>query len=638
MPPPAGKNGHNNQPFATTASPEKAPAQEPLKWNNRMTKTELLAPAGNAEIGRAAIDAGADAVYIGAERFGAREAAGNAMDDIALLAEYAHGFGAQIYLTMNTLLFENELAAGEKTAWAAYEAGVDALIVQDMAFTQMALPPIALHASTQTFNLTPERAAFLAAAGFSRIVLERGASLAQIHAIRAALPEHIELEAFVHGAICVSYSGQCYLGHALCGRGGNRGGCAQPCRAQYNLYNERGQLLVRDRHLLSMRDLNLSDRLGELIGAGVCSLKIEGRLKEEGYVVNNTAYYHERLNALGVPRTSAGTVACDFTPNPSKSFSRGFTTYFWEGKRRGVLAPEAKSVGEPIGTVSGCNGPLLTLRLRPGIVMNNGDGICFLSRSGKLEGCSVNRAERNRLFLNRTADIPVGTEIFRNLDRSFRPSATRHIAATIRFSPPLVTATDETGVSATIMLPDSYDPASNRELAERNIRNAFSKSGETIFEVTEVRVPDVSAGPLPFIPASELNALRREVLAELLKNRLAAYRRPAPYVRPETMPVMPSGIERDFRANAANSLAERFYREAGVELSEKALEVQGNPDFSGREVMRTPYCIRRETGTCLKEHPELRDEQLFLENNGVRLELAFHCAECEMGIIYRGRD
>lgn len=600
-----------------------------------MTKTELLAPAGDAEIGRAAIDAGADAVYIGAERFGAREAAGNAMDDIAALAEYAHGFGAQVYLTMNTLLFEGELAAAEKTAWAAYEAGVDALIVQDMAFTRMELPPIALHASTQTFNLTPERASFLAAAGFSRIVLERGASLAQIRAIRATLPEHIELEAFVHGAICVSYSGQCYLGHALCGRGGNRGGCAQPCRSQYNLYNDRGQLLVRDRHLLSVRDLNLSDRLEELIGAGVCSLKIEGRLKEEGYVVNNTAYYHQRLNALGVSRISAGTVACGFTPDPSKSFSRGFTTYFWEGKRRGVLAPEAKSVGEPIGTVSRCEGSAVVLKLKPGITINNGDGICFLSRSGKLEGASVNRTEGNRLTLNKSVNIPAGTEIFRNLDRSFRPSATRSIPATVVLSGSAVTATDETGISATIPLREGYDPASNRELAERNIRNAFSKSGGTIFEVTEVRVPDVSAGSLPFIPASELNALRREVLAKLLRSRLAAYRRPAPFVRPETMPALPPGIEGDFRANAANSLAERFYREAGVELSEKALEVQDDPGFSGREVMRTPYCVRREMGTCLKEHPELRDEKLFLENNGVWLELAFHCAECEMGIIYR---
>lgn len=603
-----------------------------------MTKIELLAPAGTAAIGRAAIDAGADAVYIGAERFGARTAAGNSMDDIAALAEYAHGFGAQVYLTMNTLLLADELEEAQCTAWAAYEAGVDALIVQDMAFTQMDLPPIALHASTQTFNLSPERAVFLASAGFSRIVLERGASLAQIRAIRAALPDHVELEAFVHGAICVSYSGQCYLGHALCGRGGNRGGCAQPCRSQYNLYNDKGKLLIRDRHLLSVRDLNLSDRLDELIGAGVCSLKIEGRLKEEGYVVNNTAWYHRRLCALHVPRTSVGEVKCNFEPNPSKSFSRGFTTYYFgEEKRAGVLAPEAKSVGETIGVVSESEGRTLILRQKKGITVHNGDGICFLTASGRLEGASVNRAEGNRLFLNKAVDVKSGTEVFRNLDRSFRPTASRHIAVSVTFTPTAVTATDKTGISAIVPLPDNYDAASNLELAERNIRNAFSKSGGTVFDITEVFLSEVSDGPLPFIPAAELNALRRKLLAELLSARLAAYRRPAPYVRPAVVPSLPPGIKGDYRANVANPLAEKFYREAGFDIVERALEAQDGPEFLGREVMRTPYCIRRETGTCLKEHPELRGEKLFLENNGIRLELVFHCAACEMGIIYRGR-
>lgn len=602
-----------------------------------MTKTELLAPAGTAAIGRAAIDAGADAIYIGAERFGARTAAGNSMDDIAALAAYAHGFGARVYLTMNTLLLTDELEEAQRTAWAAYEAGVDALIVQDMAFTQFDLPPIALHASTQTFNLTPERAVFLASAGFSRIVLERGASLAQIRAIRAALPDHIELEAFVHGAICVSYSGQCYLGHALCGRGGNRGGCAQPCRAQYNLYNDKGKLLIRDKHLLSVRDLNLSDRLEELIAAGVCSLKIEGRLKEEGYVVNNTAYYHQRLRSLQVPRSSVGEVECGFEPNPSKSFSRGFTTYFWDGKRAGVLAPEARSVGESIGIASESEGNRLTLRLKPEITVHNGDGLCFLTGSGKLEGASVNRAEGNRLWLNKAVAVPPGTEVFRNLDRSFRPSASRHIAVSVTFTPKAIKATDETGISATVPLPEDYATASNRELAERNIRSAFSKSGGTVFNVTQVSVPEVSTDPLPFIPAAELNGLRRRLLEDLLSARLAAYRRPDPYVRPKVAPSLPPGVREDFRANAANALAERFYREAGFEVVERALEAQDGPEFIGREVMRTPYCIRREMGTCLKVHPELRNEKLFLENNGIRLELSFHCAECEMGIIYRGR-
>lgn len=601
-----------------------------------MGTVELLAPAGTAAVGRAAVDAGADAVYIGAERFGARSAAGNAMDEIAALAAYAHGFGARVYLTMNTLLLDDELDAARATAWAAYDAGVDALIVQDMAFTRMELPPVALHASTQTFNLTPERAMFLAETGFSRIVLERGASLSQIRAIRAALPDHVELEAFVHGALCVSYSGQCYLGHVLCGRGGNRGACAQPCRARYDLCDDRGERLVRDRALLSVRDLNLSDRLGDLIDAGVCSLKIEGRLKEADYVVNNTAYYHRRLEALGVPRGSAGRVTCDFEPNPAKSFSRGFTAYYFDGRHTGVAAPEARSMGEAVGAVTGGGGVLLTLKLHPGVTIHNGDGLCFRTPDGQLEGCSVNWADGNRLRLNKPVDLAIGTELFRNADRAFRPTAVRRIPVVVRFSPSLVEAIDETGVSAAVELRPEYEPASNRELAERNIRQAFSKAGGTIFDVSRVELTEVD-DELPFIPAARLNALRRELLEALLAARLAAYRRPAPYRRPAAAPTLPPGLAPDYRANIANAVARRFYREAGFEAVESAWEAQPDPDFAGREAMRTPYCIRREMGLCLREHPEERGRRLFLENNGARLELEFHCAECEMSLVCRGR-
>ena len=596
---------------------------------------ELLAPAGNLAIGRAALHAGADAVYIGAERFGARTAAGNAMEDIATLVQEAHAFGARVYLTLNTLLFDSELAAAQRTAFEAYEAGVDALIVQDMAFTQMELPPIALHASTQTFNLTPERAAFLAAAGFSRLVVERGASLEQIKAIRAAIPEEVELEAFVHGAICVSYSGQCYLGHALCGRGGNRGACAQPCRAQYNLYNERGELLLRDRHLLSVRDLNLSDRLQEVIQAGVCSLKIEGRLKEESYVVNNTAHYHRRLQQLGVERASEGVVQFDFEPNPEKSFSRGFTTYFWTGRHRGVMAPEARSIGEATGSVERCEKNTLTLRLKPGIELHNGDGLCFIGSSGRLEGAQVNRVEGNRITLNKAVELPRGAELFRNADHSFRPTSQRHIDITVAFTPTEICATDSSGHSASVALRSDSERAANRELAARNIRNALIKSGGTIFHTTEVTLP--TKGDLPFLPASELNGLRRTLLERLLTERLKAYQRPAPYHRPAVFPSLPPGTATDFRANVSNEAAAAFYRSVGVAVEEAALEAQPHPVFEGREVMRTPYCLRREMGTCLLEYPELRNEKLYLENNGTRLELVFHCGTCEMGVIYRGR-
>lgn len=596
---------------------------------------ELLAPAGNLAIGRAALHAGADAVYIGAERFGARTAAGNSMEDIATLVQEAHALGARVYLTLNTLLFDSELAAAQQTAFEAYEAGVDALIVQDMAFTQLDLPPIALHASTQTFNLTPERAAFLAAAGFSRLVVERGASLEQIKAIRAAIPEEVELEAFVHGAICVSYSGQCYLGHAVCGRGGNRGACAQPCRAQYNLYNNRGELLMRDRTLLSVRDLNLSDHLEEVIAAGVCSLKIEGRLKEESYVVNNTAHYHRRLQELGVQRTSEGVVQLDFEPNPEKSFSRGFTTYFWTGRHRGVMAPEARSIGEKIGQVERCEKSTLTLRLNSGIELHNGDGLCFIGSSGRLEGARVNRVEGNRVTLNKSVELPRGAALFRNADHSFHPTAQRYIEVTVAFTPTQIRVTDRSGHTASVTLRSDSERAANRELAARNIRNALMKSGGTIFRTTEVTLP--SEGDLPFLPASELNALRRTLLEQLQAERIKAYQRPTPYHRPSALPTLPPGTATDFRANVSNEAAAAFYRSVGSAVEEMALEAQRDPIFEGREVMRTPYCLRREMGTCLREHPELRNEKLYLENNGTRLELVFHCGSCEMGVIYRGR-
>lgn len=610
-------------------------------------RIELLSPAGNRDIGCAAIDAGADAVYIGADRFGAREAAGNSLEDIAELVQYAHGFGSRVYLALNTLLLEAELAAARDLIWGAYEAGVDALIVQDMAIPMMDLPPIALHASTQTFNLTPERVQFLAGAGFSRIVLERGLTLEGIRAIRRAIPDSVELEAFVHGAICVSYSGQCYLGHAVCGRGGNRGGCAQPCRAQYNLLNERGEVLFRDQHLLSVGDLNLSDHLEELIDAGVCSFKIEGRLKEKEYVVNNTAYYHRKLEELGVPRASARSVVTpSFEPNPAKSFSRGFTTYFWDGKQKGVRAAEARSIGERIGTVTAVHpdGSFTLTGTEPEVALHNGDGICFFTPAGKLTGTYINRVTGNTITPNRTGEVRAGLEIYRNYDRTFRPTAVRKIEAGIHLDlwTQTVTAMDSEEVSATLPFDTApYEAAHNPELAEANIRKAFSKSGDTIFEVVRVEI-DTPEETLPFIPAAALNILRRELLSRLHDTRLEQYLRPVAYQRPSIFPTLPTGISQaDYRANVANSLAEDFYRRCGTKITEWAVESSANQtpqEMIGREVMRTGYCLRRELDACPKKGAKMRpDEKWMLENNGMLLELQFDCPNCEMAVVYRGK-
>lgn len=596
-------------------------------------KYELLAPAGDVEIGRAAIDAGADAVYIGAERFGAREAAGNSMNEIASLIDYAHLFGARVYITLNTILLEDELKAAEKVARAACEAGADALIVQDMAFTQMNLP-IALHASTQTFNLSPERVRLLADTGFTRVVLERGATREQIRNIHRKVPQ-IELEAFVHGAICVCYSGQCYLGHALCGRGGNRGNCAQPCRSKYDLTDGTGTVLVRNKTLLSVSDLNLSDQLPELAGAGVTSFKIEGRLKDRDYVTNNTAYYHQRMEALNLPRVSAGQVACDFIPDPVKSFSRGFTSYFLNGPRKGVSALESRSVGEFIGTA----GKILSERsfrisLQDGASLHNGDGICLLTTEGELRGSFVNRIENGTVTTAKPLSVTSGAKLYRNYDPTFKPSTRRTIGVeiTVDIVSGQVRAVDETGIRETVFCDfTTCEPAMDSERTEQSIRQGLSKSGGTIFRVTDVRI--FSAGDfLPFLPASVWNRLRRESLEKLATARSRAHRQEEPGV------YQACGVDSgalDFRANISNPLAEQFYREAGFNILELAAESVGS-DMTGKEVMRTRFCIRREMNLCRKEK-NIPAEPLYLWNNGECLELNFDCPNCEMAVIYRGR-
>lgn len=607
-------------------------------------KIELLAPAGDCEIGRAAIDAGADAVYIGGPRFGARVAVGNDMDDIAALCDYAHSFGSRIYMTMNTILFDNELRDAERIAHRAYTAGVDALIVQDMAFTQMSLPPIALHASTQTHNATPERVKFLEQCGFSRVVLERGLTLDEIRAIRRTT--NVELEAFVHGAICVSHSGQCYLGHVLCERGGNRGGCAQPCRSRYNLIRGESQIIARDRELLSVRDLDLSDKLDELIDAGVVSLKIEGRLKERGYVVNNTAYYDTKLHALGVERSSVGAASHGFTPDPLKSFSRGLTTYYFDGHSARVGVTSGRpDPGEPLGRVARLDGQAIVLDLRTGVVVNNGDGVCFYTRDGMVQGTNVNIAQGNKLFLNKLDGISIGDEIYRNLDRAFEPQSCRKISISIAvdITPTDITirASDIEGRQTELSIPNSFDIATNEAMADRNIRNGLAKSGDTIFDVTHLDI-NRTVCSLPFIPNGVVNGLRRDLLERLLQQRLLSYDRLPSFRFTGLSTTCQSDLSSvgtiDYRGNVSNAMAEMLYRRVGFDVVERALEsMPSSPErHVGREVMTTPFCIRRELGICLKEQGANR-EPLWLENNGARLDLLFDCQECRMRVIYRGR-
>ena len=614
----------------------------PLVSPERTGKTvELLAPARDAEHGIAAVGFGADAVYIGAPKFGARSAAGVSAQDIGRLAGYAHRFGAKVYVALNTVLYDSELEEARRIVRDVWNAGADALIVQDMALAAADLPPIPLHASTQTFNLTPEKAKFFAGAGFSRVVLERAAALDEIRAVHAAAD--IDLEVFVHGAICVCYSGQCYLSRAVSGKSGNRGECLQPCRWDYDLTDGVGHAFVREKHLLSVRDLNLSEHLEPLIDAGACSLKIEGRLKDLNYLKNTVAFYRQRLDEIltrrsDLHRPSWGKTELDFTPAPEKTFTRGFTSYYLTGERPSVATFDTpKSVGAPVGVVQQVRNDRFTLSGDTPLAA--GDGIVFVDAAGRFAGTNVNRAEGNTVYPNRMDGIAPGLRIYRNLDRMFartlensRTRRTIGLSGTLFVRPEGLAfrVTDETGATAEEALPGPFEPARQPDRARENLLRQLSKTGDT-----EYRVESLAADgePLPFVPASMLNELRRRTLEKLTANRTAS--RPRELRRASDPSVRWPEAMLDYRGNVTNAAAERFYREHGVTEIEKGFELQDAPE--GKTVMRTRYCIRRETGMCLREKPGGHRGSLWIENEKFRLEAVFDCERCEMSLIYRGK-
>ena len=463
----------------------------------RVRTVELLAPAKDYASAVVAVDAGADAVYIGGARFGARQAAGNGAEEIARVAAYAHRFGVRVHATLNTLLWDDELADAERQARELIDAGVDALIVQDMALRRMNLP-VELHASTQVSNRTPEGARFLAEAGFSRVILERALSLDEIRAICAATTA--EVEVFVHGAICVGYSGRCFLSRAMSGRSGNRGACSQPCRLPWDLTDRSGRTLISRKHLLSVRDLNLSQRLGELVDAGVASFKIEGRLKDAGYIRNVVAYYRRALDEVlaarpGLCRASVGESVPDFTPDPAKSFTRGESEYFLDGKRPGVASFDTpKSVGERIGRVARVAGGSFTLDADADLAP--GDGLCLLTPHGAT-GTNVNAVEGRRITPNRMEGITPGAEVFRNYDRRFNLALERSrmrrvipVRAVVEASEGVfsIRCTDCEGLSAAASRTLPPDRARNPEANAAALRAQAMKSGDTIFAVREVEV------------------------------------------------------------------------------------------------------------------------------------------------------
>lgn len=711
---------------------------------------ELLAPARNTDIGIAAIDCGADAVYIAGPAFGARQAAGNSMEDIRRLTEYAHRFGARIFLTLNTILFDNELAEAERLLAGAKDAGVDAIIAQDLAVWELTDLPV--HASTQCAIRTPEKARLYEGIGASRLVLEREMSLDQIRAIRSSVD--CELEFFVHGALCVCYSGQCYMSERIAGRSANRGECIQACRSLYDLVDEAGNVLVRNKALLSLKDYNLKDRLTDLAEAGICSFKIEGRLKNISYVRNVVRAYSLALDELVAAnpgkyrRVSFGRSEGGFTPDLAKTFNRGYTQLFLDGKRSGnwssMDAP--KSIGEEVGTVVSIspirqnysNGKrpseeniTITVRMKnPGDRLQNGDGFSFLSKGrGEIVGFRGDVCQGNRITCRNVTGLYPGAKLYRNLSNAFEkelesnlPVRTIPVSVDISVIVVPVTSTgsvteDARSLSLPKLLNKDHQPSNRPSKPTYSLKiNAVSQNGRSvelereagenaaenaermrgifatqiskatgIYSFTlrslEVETPD---GSLPFLPASALNAIRRDLAAALeempckavplptgqavnatgivkvLDNRKNAIDAPAYLGKCQSQkPILSQvsdiqetasdGIHLSYKANIANHVARETYQSLGATQTDDAFEISHRPDA---ELMRTKYCIRYELGLCPVHQQAGRQQgkgnanlhgltttanlkNLSLINNGKRYRLAFDCANCEM-IVRQG--
>lgn len=608
-----------------------------------MREIELLSPAKDLACGIAAVNHGADAVYIGAAQFGARASAGNTIGDIEKLTEYAHQFRTKIYVTLNTLLTDEQLPEAEKMIRQIYEAGADALIVQDMGILKMNIPPIALHASTQTDNRSIEKVKFLHDAGFSRVVLARELSRDEIAEIHAAVD--VELEAFVHGALCVSYSGQCYISEASCGRSANRGACAQFCRLPYDLLDAEKNILIANKHLLSLKDLNLSGSLADMINAGVTSFKIEGRLKDENYVKNVTAFYRKRLDDIlngyeEIRKASSGKTTFFFEPNPQKSFNRGSSEYFFKDRQKGLIQRDTpKSLGEEIGPVSYIGGKFF--ETGGNATIHNGDGLCYFDSAGNLEGFRVNSVEQKRIFPAEMPSITKGRILYRNHDAAFEKvlsgkTSERKIGVDIVLSEQAggftLQLTDEEGICVQQAFEYEKQPANNPEGALEQIKKQLSKLGSTIYEAQSIGV-DLQQGY--FFPASVLNDWRRQATDLLHEKRKELYRRPAREERHTDTPYPQQ--ELDYRGNVTNRSARSFYTEHGVEKMEPGFEIKPLKDVP---VMFCKYCIKYEMGWCRKEKSDetvkrsYPEEPLFLRNNSSLYRLEFDCKECMMKVYF----
>ena len=627
---------------------------------------ELLAPARDADIAIAAIDHGADAVYIGGPGFGARASAGNPVQDIERLARHAHLFGSRVFVTLNTILRDDELEGARRMAWDVYHAGADVLIIQDMGLLELDLPPIQLHASTQTDIRSVEKARFLQDCGFSQLVLARELNLAQIAEIHAALdPERCALEYFVHGALCVAYSGQCYISHAHTGRSANRGDCSQACRLPYEVRDAQGRIVAHDKHVLSVKDNNQSANLAALVDAGIRSFKIEGRYKDPAYVKNITAHYRLLLDELiasradsaaPLARASSGQTRFSFTPDPNQNFNREFTDYFVNGRQQDIGAFDSpKNPGQSLGWVTQVGPNWFELQTHdPSVVLHNGDGLCYYNLQKELVGVAINRAEliakksgKWRAFpknaLEELPDLRRGTELNRNRDMDWvraleRKSSERKIALWMEFADQpggfVLRLTDEDGYSVEQTVKHRPERAQDAARHEASLREHLGRMGSTMFEVQDIQLRLSAAW---FVPASLLNTLRRDAVQALETAREHGYKRPPPGIAVEP-PVPYPEDSLSYLGNVFNHQAHAFYSRHGVRVIDAAYESHEEPGEVS--LMITKHCVRFSLSLCPKQakgvtgvQGTVRAEPMQLINGREKLTLRFDCKPCEMHVV-----
>ncbi|CAN1554700.1 COG0826 Collagenase and related proteases [Flavobacteriaceae bacterium] len=604
-------------------------------------KVEILAPAKDLIHGIAAINSGADAVYVGAPQFGARSNATNSIEDVAALVQYAHLYNVPVFVVLNTILYDNELETCRQLIWKLYDIGVDALIIQDMAIMEMDLPPIILHASTQANNRDADKMKFLADAGIKRVVLARELNLHQIKEISTATD--VELEFFVTGALCVSFSGNCYMSVANGERSANRGSCAQNCRLPYNLIDGHGETLIKSTHLLSIKDFDVSNEIPNLVEAGVCSFKIEGRLKDIVYVKNNVSYLRQKLDSFlenNDKYTKASSGKCTFTFDSAlnRTFNRGYTDYFVNERHDTIGSWESpKSKGQYIGKLIKTIGN--AYEIENGNILNNGDGLCYINDNNEAEGIYVNKAENGLAYPNVLKEIKDGTFIYRNNDAAFIKIVEREDSAVRKISTSLLLfenetgfellATDEDGNMSTVQLVHPKEPTKNNQSIEENIKAQLAKTGFTPYTADEI---SVQFSDNWFLPISKINEMRRTVYEQLSETRLKNYKREERKIEKTSHPYPEEKL--DFMYNVSNKLARKFYERHGVTEIEKAFELQWDPGKS--RVMTTKYCIKYELAKCPKYHKDTMEtklkEPLVLKQGELEYKLKFNCKPCEMEI------